>query len=391
MPTVKALTGNESAAYGAALSKPNIIAAYPITPQSSVVENLSQMLADGKIMAEMVEVESEHSAMSVVQGASLAGSRTFTATSAQGLALMYEPYFRMSTLRLPMVMAIAGREMTSPETVWGGQQDTVSLREAGWIQFYVEDNQEILDTIIQGYKVAENKEVLLPVNVCYDGFFLSHLTERVEIPEQEQVDHFLPQYHPEHVILDPQRPMAVDPMTPGALMMKYRRNHLEAMQSALHVIDTVDEEFYCAFGRKYGGTIEEYRLDDAEAVLITIGSMTGAAKEAVDHLRRQGERVGLIKVRVLRPFPAERLLKALKFAKAVGVFDRSVSFGWNSGALYQEMLTALGRQGFVLPSVSFIGGLGGADISQDHMLMALKTVIDLCKSPVLVRPTIWLE
>jgi phenylglyoxylate dehydrogenase alpha subunit len=391
MPTVKALTGNESAAYGAALSKPNIIAAYPITPQSSVVENLAQMLADGKIMAEMVEVESEHSAMSVVQGASLAGARTFTATSAQGLALMYEPYFRMSTLRLPMVMAIAGREMTSPETVWGGQQDTVSLREAGWIQFYVEDNQEILDTIIQGYKVAENREVLLPVNVCYDGFFLSHLTERVEIPEQEQVDNFLPQYHPEHVILDPQRPMAVDPMTPGALMMKYRRNHLEAMQSALHIIDTVDEEFYRAFGRKYGGTIEEYRLDDAEAVLITIGSMTGAAKEAVDHLRRQGERVGLIKVRVLRPFPAERLLKALKFAKAVGVVDRSVSFGWNSGALYQEMLTALGRQGFVLPSVSFIGGLGGADISQNHMLTALKTVIDLCKSPVVVRPTIWLE
>jgi phenylglyoxylate dehydrogenase alpha subunit len=391
MPTVKALTGNESAAYGAALSKPNIIAAYPITPQSSVVENLAQMLADGKIMAEMVEVESEHSAMSVVQGASLAGARTFTATSAQGLALMYEPYFRMSTLRLPMVMAIAGREMTSPETVWGGQQDTVSLREAGWIQFYVEDNQEILDTIIQGYKVAENREVLLPVNVCYDGFFLSHLTERVEIPEQEQVDNFLPQYYPEHVILDPQRPMAVDPMTPGALMMKYRRNHLEAMQSALHIIDTVDEEFYRAFGRKYGGTIEEYRLDDAEAVLITIGSMTGAAKEAVDHLRRQGERVGLIKVRVLRPFPAERLLKALKFAKAVGVVDRSVSFGWNSGALYQEMLTALGRQGFVLPSVSFIGGLGGADISQNHMLTALKTVIDLCKSPVVVRPTIWLE
>lgn len=391
MPTVKALTGNESAAYGAALCRPNVIAAYPITPQSPVVENLAQMLADGKINSQMVEVESEHSAMSILQGASLAGARTFTATSAQGLALMYEPYFRTSTLRLPMVMAIAGREMTSPETIWGGQQDTVSLREAGWIQFYVEDNQEILDTIIQGYKVAENKNVLLPVNVCYDGFFLSHLTERVEIPDQEQVDEFLPSYHPEHVILDPQKPMAVDPMTPGALMMKYRRNHLEAMQAALKVIDEVDEEFYRAFGRKYGGTVEEYRLDDAEAVLITIGSMTGAAKEAVDYLRGRGQKVGLIKVRVLRPFPAERIIRALATAKAIGVVDRSVSFGWNAGALYQEVLAALGQKGRALPAVSFIAGLGGADISLNHMLTALDTVMTLSKDPTAIQPTIWLE
>ncbi|MGI6604562.1 MAG: transketolase C-terminal domain-containing protein [bacterium] len=391
MPVVKALTGNESAAHGAALARPDLIAAYPITPQSSVVENLAQMLADGKLSCEMVEVESEHSAMSVIQGAALAGARTFTATSAQGLALMYEPYFRMSTLRLPMVMAVAGREMTSPETIWGGQQDTVSLREAGWIQFYVEDNQEILDTVIQGYKVAEHQGVLLPVNVCYDGFFLSHLTEGVEIPDQEQVDSFLPQYRPQHVILDPQRPMAVDPMTPGNLLMKYRRNHLEAMQTALRVIDEIDADFYRVFGRRYGGTIEEYRLEGADAVLVTIGSMTGAAREVVDLLRDQGKKVGLVKVRVLRPFPLKRIVRALRSAKAIGVVDRSVSFGWNSGALFQEVLAALGSQGMVMPAVSFIGGLGGADISNDHMLKALTTVLEVSANQAAEQETVWLD
>ncbi|KKH69033.1 hypothetical protein DU75_11530, partial [Methanosarcina mazei] len=172
--------------------------------------------------------------------------------------LMYEPYFRMSTLRLPMVMAIAGREMTSPETVWGGQQDTISVRDAGWIQIYVEDNQEILDMIIQGYKIGENNNVLLPVNICYDGFYLSHLTERVDIPEQNLVDEFLPKYNQTHVYFDPEHPMSVDPLTPGNILMEYRCNHLKAMQNALDVIDEVDKEFGEKFGRKYGGVIEEY-------------------------------------------------------------------------------------------------------------------------------------
>ncbi|HHV08565.1 MAG TPA: phenylglyoxylate dehydrogenase, partial [Firmicutes bacterium] len=305
MSTITALTGNEAAAIGAALSRPDIIAAYPITPQSSVVEDLAKMRADGNIQADMIEVESEHSAMSVIQGATLAGARTFTATSAQGLALMYEPYFRMSTLRLPMVMAIAGREMTSPETIWGGQQDTVSVREAGWLQFYAENNQEILDSIIQAYKVSEHSSVLLPINVCYDGFFLSHLIERVDIPAQELVDQFLPSYEPQHVVMDPKEPIAVDPMTPGPMLMKFRRQHLESMQAALDVIDSVDVEFGKMFGRSYGGVIEEYKMKGADSALITIGSATGAGKEAVDYWRSQGKNVGLIKVRVLRPFPVQ--------------------------------------------------------------------------------------
>ena len=390
MPTVKAITGNEAAARGAALCRPDFIAAYPITPQSSVVESLAARLADGELNAEMVEVESEHSAMSTIQGAALGGARSFTATSSQGLALMYEPYFRMSTLRLPMVMAIAGREMTSPQSIWGGQQDAVSVREAGWIQFYVEDNQEILDTLIQGYRVAEDKNVLIPVNVCYDGFFLSHLTERVEIPDQKQVDLYLPPYKQEHAILDPDKPIAVDPMTPGPLLMKYRQNHLESMQKALEIIDKADAEFDAIFGRKYGGTIEEYCLEEAECVLITMGSPAGVSKEAVDHYRDRGKKVGLLKVRVLRPFPFKRILHALDNVKAIGVLDRSVSFGWNTGGLYQEVIGALGVSGRVLPSVSFIGGLGGADITFEHVINALDTIHELSIKPKYGVPTIWL-
>ena len=209
MQRLDVLNGNMAAALGAALAKPDVIAAYPITPQTPVVEYLTQFAADKKIDAAMSEVESELSAMSVVTGASLAGSRTFTATASQGLSLMYEPYFRASTLRLPIVMAIVNREMISPQSVWGGQQDSMSVRDAGWLQIYAEDNQEILDLVVQAFKIAEDKRVLLPINICYDGFYLSHMTERVMVPEQEKVDAFLGTYHPEHIILDPERPMAV--------------------------------------------------------------------------------------------------------------------------------------------------------------------------------------
>ncbi|HMM19358.1 MAG TPA: transketolase C-terminal domain-containing protein [Selenomonadales bacterium] len=390
MNKIIATTGNTSAAIGAALAKPDVIAAYPITPQSSVVEYLAKMVADGTVKARMIQVESEHSAMSVVQGAALAGGRTFTATSAQGLALMYEPYFRMSTLRLPMVMAIAGREMTSPETIWGGQQDSISVRDAGWIQVYVEDNQEILDMIIQGYKIAEDKKVLLPLNVCYDGFYLSHMTERIEIPAQQTVDAFLPPYRQEHVILDPQRPMAVDPLTPGNILMEYRESHLRAMQNALAVIGQVDEEFGAAFGRRYGGLIEEYRCQDAETVVVAMGSMVGAAKEAVDIKREAGIKVGVVKVRFMRPFPRQRLRQALAGKKAFAVVDRNVSFGWNTGALYQETLAAVSGLDDKPSTIPVIGGLGGADITLRHFLACID-LLDEAKNSGREYDTLWLK
>lgn len=376
MGEVKALTGNKCATMGAALCRPDLIAAYPITPQSSVVEGLADLVFSGELNSRMVQVESEHSAMSVVQGAAAAGGRVFTATSAQGLALMYEPYFRMSTLRLPMVMAIATREMTSPETIWSGQQDAMSVREAGWIQCFCETNQEILDMIIQGYMIAEDKRVLIPVNVCYDGFYSSHLVERVELPTQEEVDAFLPAYSLP-AKLDPATPQALDPMTPGELLMKYRHNHLKAMQAALPVIDEVDAKFAAAFGRSYGGAIDTYKLDDADYALVTVGGMTGTARDVVDAMRESGVKVGVLKLRFTRPFPVEKVRAALANVKGFAVVDRSVSFGWNAGSMYSEVCAAMGETLAGKAHFSAIGGLGGADISMAHMENVVKTLTSL--------------
>lgn len=384
------LNGNKAAAVGAALSKPDVIAAYPITPQTPVVEYLTQFAADGILESAMSEVESELTAMSMVTGASLAGSRTFTATSSQGLALMYEPYFRASTLRLPIVMAIVNREMISPQTVWGGPQDSISVRNAGWLQIYVEDNQEVLDMIIQAYKIAEDKRVLLPINICYDGFYLSHMTEKVFIPDQDMVDSFISKYNPEHILLDPEKPMAVDPLTNGDLLMEYRHKHMQAQQNALKVIEEVDKAFKDKFGRSYGGTIEEYRMEDAEIAIITMGSMTGAAKEAVDMKREEGIKIGLIKVRSLRPFPKNRIIKALSNVQAFGVVDRNVSFGWNTGVVYQEVKSALYEGNINVPSVPFIGGLGGEDLTVNMMIYAIDN-INKTKEDKEYKESIWLS
>jgi len=360
MSDVRAVTGNVAASIGAALCRPDVIAAYPITPQSAVVEYLAQMIADGKLDSTMVQVESEHAAMNLVMGAAAAGGRVFTASSAQGLALMYEPYFRMSTLRFPMVMAIASRDMTSPETIWSGQQDTMSVRDSGWMQVYVENNQEIMDMVIQGFRLAEEKEILIPVTVCYDGFYLSHLTERVDVPDADKMKEFLPPYKA-RTVLDPNSPIALDPLTPGPIFWRYRANHLRAMQKALTKIDEVNNEFAKMFGRNWGGAIQTYRCEDAEIVITTIGSMTGTAREAVDAARENGIKVGLLKVRYMRPFPAQQVAEVLKGKRAWTAVDRSVNFGWNAGSVYVEAKAAIGDNTPV--GFSVIAGLGGADIA----------------------------
>lgn len=375
-PQVVVLNGNKAAAYGARLARVQVTAAYPITPQTPLVEYLASFIANGDLDADMVEVESEHSALSVLHGAVLAGSRTFTGTSSQGLALMYEPYIRTSTLRLPIVMCIATREVISPQTVWGGQQDALTVRDAGWIQIYVENNQELLDTVIMAFRIAEDKRVLLPINVCYDGFYLSHMTERVELPPQELVDEFLPPYKPEHVVLDPQRPMAVDPLTPGDLLMRYRLKHVRALERARDVIVEVEEEYRRFFGRKYHGLIERYRCDDASILLMTLGSMTGTARVAVDEAREQNIPVGLVKLRVLRPIPRAELWAAFKGKAAVGVVDRNVSFGWGTGITYMELLATLSGMSDRPLMLDFIAGLGGSDITLDHFRRVISLLHD---------------
>lgn len=389
MSNVEALTGNECVAQAVRLCRPDVIAAYPITPQSSVVEKLAAMVSNGELDSRIVDVESEHSSMSVVKGAALVGKRVFTATAGQGLAYMYEPYFTMSTMRLPMVMTIANREMISPGTVWSGLQDALSVRDCGWIQVFVENNQEILDMVVQGYKVSEDAEVRIPVNVCYDGFYLSHQTERVEIPDKGEVDRFLPPFDGPQ-LLDVNHPAVLDPNTVGEYLIDYREDHLNSMNYAKTAIQRANDDFAALFKRDYGGLIDTYRLEDADIAILTMGAATGAAREAVDLLRAKGCAVGLVKVRFMRPFPAGEIAEALQGRKAFGVIDKSVCFGWNTGILYEETLAALGRAGIALPSVSFIGGLGGMDIRTEHLCRAIGCVRELAAGTRLPG-TIWLK
>ena len=389
--------GNEAAAWGVARSKPDMVAVFPITPQSSLAEYISQFVADGIIKADLMDVEGEHSVLSVLQGACLAGARTYTASCGQGLAFMFEPYFRSAPLRLPLVMSIVTRDGITPQSVWGGQQDAMTVRETGWIHMYCETCQEILDTVIMAYRIAENRDVMLPVNVNHDGNYLSYGVEKVELPEEEEVDAFMGEKNTNwHVALDPDRPMGVDPLTGGAggvgpsLFVKYRKGHCKGMQNALRVITEVHEEWGERFGRHYAPLVEEYRLNDADYAIVTIGSMSGAGKDAVDAAREAGEKVGLIKIKTFRPFPLQALRDALAKVKAVGVVDRSVSFAWNSGPVYQELLSALYFLDNRIPAVSFVGGLAGADITIDHFKRVIDTTAKTLQGEV-PSECIWLN
>ena len=389
--------GNEAAAWGVALSKPDMVAVYPITPQSSLVEYLSQFIADGTIKADLVDVEGEHSVLSVLQGACLAGARTYTATCGQGLYFMFEPYLRTPALRLPLVTSIVNRDGISPQCIWGGQQDSMTAREAGWIQMYCESVQEVMDTIIMAYRIAEDKDVMLPVNVCHDGNYLSYGVGRAQLPDGDEVDAFLGEKDTNwHAALDPDRPMSVDPLTggegPGApsMFVRYRKGHCQGMQNALRVIEETHAEWARRFGRTYAPLVEEYRLEDADFAIVTIGSMAGAGKDAVDVARDGGEKVGLIKFKTLRPFPLAAMKAALSKVKAIGVVDRAVSFGWNSGPVFQETQGALYQLGRLIPAVSFIGGLAGADLTGDHFGRVIETTSRALQGEAVEGP-IWLN
>lgn len=389
--------GNEAAAWGVVRARPDVVAVYPITPQSSLVEYVSQFIADGVLDAELMNVEGEHSVLSALQGACLAGGRTYTATSGPGLAFMFEPYMRTPGLRLPMVASLVTRDGITPQCVWGGQQDAMTVREVGWIHMYCETVQEVLDTIIMAYRIAEHHDVMLPVNVNHDGNYLSYGVSRAELPDQESVDAFLGEKNVNwHVALDPERPMAVDPLTGGAggpgpaMFVRYRKSLCRGMQNALQVITEVHDEWGRQFGRYHAPLVEEYRLDGAEYALVTIGSMTGAGKDAVDTARERGEPVGLIKVKTFRPFPLAAMAAALAKVKGVGVVDRAVSYGWNAGPVYQETLGALYHLGQWRPAVSFIGGLAGADITPDHFARAIAITAQVTAGESVAGP-IWLN
>ncbi|WP_260295274.1 NADH-dependent phenylglyoxylate dehydrogenase subunit alpha [Sedimenticola hydrogenitrophicus] len=389
--------GNEAAAWAVALARPDVVAVYPITPQSSLVEYVSQFIADGKIEAELMNVEGEHSVLSALHGAALAGGRTYTATCGPGLAFMFEPYWRTPGMRLPIVASLVTRDGITPQCVWGGQQDAMTMKETGWIQIYCETVQEVLDTTVMAYRIAEHHDVMLPVNICHDGNYLSYGVTQVEVPEQSAVDDYLGEKNINwHVALDPLRPMAVDPLTGGAggpgpaKFVAYRKGLCQGMQNALGVIEQAHADWADIFGRDYAPLVEEYRLDDADYALVTIGSMTGAAKDAVDSARERGRKVGLIKIKTFRPFPVAAMTRALRKVRAVGVVDRSVHYGWDCGPLYQEVLSCLYRAGQPIAAGSFIGGLAGADLTEGHFARAIERTAQLLAGDEFDSP-VWLN
>jgi pyruvate ferredoxin oxidoreductase alpha subunit/phenylglyoxylate dehydrogenase alpha subunit len=389
--------GNEAAAWAVSLANVDMVAVYPCTPQSSLVEYLAKFIADGRLSAEIVDVEGEHSVLSVLQGACLAGARTYTASCGPGLAFMFEPYLRTPGLRLPLVMTIVTRDTLTPQSVWGGHQDAMSVREVGWIHMYCESVQEVLDTTIMAYKVAEHRDVMLPVNVNHDGNYLSFGAARVELPDQDEVSAFLGEKNVNwHVALDPQRPMAVDPLTGGAggpgpsTFVRYRKGQCSGTQNALKVITEVHEQWGRRFGRYHAPLVESYRMDGAEYAIMTIGSMTGAAKDAVDEARARGDKVGLVKVKTYRPFPAQALAASLAEVKAVGVVDRSVSFGWNCGPLFQDTIAAMYYAPRRIPAMSFIGGLAGADLTVGHFERVIRRTAELARDGRAAE-TVWLN
>ena len=354
----KIMVGNHAVSWGVMLARAEVIPAYPITPQTTIVEELSVLCADGRLKAKFIPVESEHSAMACCVGASAAGVRTFTATSGQGLALMHEMLHWASGARLPIVMANVNRALGSPWNIWGEQTDSLSQRDTGWLQLYCESNQEVLDTTIQAFKIAE--EIHLPVMLNLDAFFLSHTAEPVEIPEQKRVDDFLPRYQPEFR-LDPKKPYSFGCLTPPEYFMEFRYKIQQSMLQGKEVSRRVDEEFGQSFGRKYG-LIEAYRCDGADLILVTSGAIASTGRVVVDALRQKGRKVGMVKVRLFRPFPQEELYAVLRDVEKVAVVDRNVSFGVG-GIFAHELNAAFCNEKTRPPIFSYIAGLGGRDVT----------------------------
>jgi 2-oxoisovalerate ferredoxin oxidoreductase alpha subunit len=389
MPKKIVANGNYAAAYAVKLARVKVIAAYPITPQTSIIEKISEFVAKGEMKAEYIKVESEHSAMSACIGASAAGARTFTATSSQGLLYMHEMLHWASGSRLPIVMAQVNRAIAPPWTVWTDHNDSISQRDTGWIQLYCENNQDILDTIIKAYKIAENPKVLLPTMVCYDGFELSHTSMPFEIPDQKAVDGFLQPYNLEHALINLEKPTTHGNVVSPELYMEFRHLIQKAMENAKLVIDETASEFSRHFCRDYESQVQCYKCRDIDVAIVSMGAISSEAKEAVDRLRKEKLPVGSIKLGVFRPFPAEILQELGKRVKAFVVIDRDVSFGME-GALFTELKSAfynLEEKPLVL---GFIAGLGGRDVRIRDLTKAARKGLDALRKGVKYPKEEWI-
>lgn len=372
------LSGDEAFAVGIRLARPEVISAYPITPQTIVVERLSDMVEDGSLDAEFIHVESEHSALSCAIGASAAGVRTFTATSSQGLLYMAEGLVYASGGRFPVVMMNANRSTALPWNIYGDQRDSLALLDTGWIQAYAENAQEALDFALLSYYIAEKQEVSTPFMVNLDGFILTHTYEEVDVPAQELADKFLPKYETDNCFdFENPKNMAFSAGPDTNYIFKYKEH--TAMLRAVPVIAEAEARFKEIFGREYTGLIETYKTEDADFILITLGTIAGLSREIADKLRGNGKKTGVLRIRYMRPFPSQEIANAVKHAKAVGILEKDISFG-NAGTVFTNVTSALQTAGISVPAYNFIGGLGGGNISHtdiEHIFEQLENGTNL--------------
>lgn len=385
----KMITGNYAAAYGAKLARVRVVPVYPITPQTTIIEKLIDFISKKEMEAEYIPIESEHSAMAAAIGAEATGVRAFTASSSQGIAYMHENLWVASGLRLPMVMVMVNRTMNPPIAGAPDLSDSLSQRDTGWLQIYVENAQEILDMVIQAYRIAEDKNVLLPVAICYEGMVISHFLEAVDIPGQALVDKFLPPYHPEHVVLDTKRPMHIS-IASDDYLPEYRYQQEMAMENAKKVIQDVDREFKQLFDREYGGLLSTYMMDGAKVAIVAMGNICGVTRMAVRELRKNGVKAGAIKLRAFRPFPKEAINNALKDVELVIVLDRAVSSGFG-GVIYPELSATLCNIEPRPYIQDYIIGLAGRQVTVAKLVSLVEKSLTDCKEASHRKPIQWVD
>lgn len=373
------LSGNEAVAVAMRQINPDVVAAFPITPSTEIPQYFSQFVANGQVQTEFVAVESEHSAMSACVGAQAAGARTMTATSANGLALMWEVLYIAAAMKLPVVLSCVNRALSGPLNIHNDHSDSMGARDSGWIQLYSETNQEAYDNLIQAIRIGEHKDVMLPVMVCQDGFITSHAVENLELLEDEKVKDFVGEYKPEHYLLNSDEQIALGPLDLPVHCFEHKREQAESMLKAKKIILEVAKDFEKLSGRKYG-LFEEYKLEDAEIATVIINSTAGTAKTVVDQLREKGIKAGLLKIRMFRPFPEEEIAAALKNIKALAVLDKAEGFSAVGGPLGAEIKAALFGRTENIKVVNYIYGLGGRDVKADDIEKVYNDLLEIQKT-----------
>jgi len=382
-------TANHIAAYAAKAARVQVIAAYPITPQTSIVERIAELVESGEFDAEYIRVESEHSAMAACIGAAAAGVRTFTATASHGLVLMHEPLHWASGSRLPIVMPVVNRALGPGWNIWADSTDSMSQRDTGWIQFYCADNQEVFDTIIQTYKLCENERVLLPVMICLEAFILSHTYMPVKIPDQDKIDEFLPPYKPKW-FLDVSNPLSHANIVSPEWYMEFRYMMQEAMTNAKELIPEIDKEYGEHFGFEHGGLVDKYECEDADLIMLNMGTIGSEAKIAVDNLRSEGLKVGSARVRVFRPFPKEEIRELAAKTQMFAIVDRGISFGME-GFLAEETKASLCNQKDSPLIAGFVAGLGGRDVTFKTIEKIARKSVEWMRRGKVEEETVWVD